>query len=134
MWPINVDPFEAGLPLRSVRLYVFMWFKLRASFSGSEKEFAGLTRRKVMMKGEDLMSGDDELRWKISRDNPERYGYVHGQMTQSQEFPVIPLQHQVTAQTFQRFQDQVRQYEMKGGCLQHAIVEITMLLIPRVDG
>ena len=123
MWPIKVDPFDAGLPLRRVRLYVFMWCKLRASFSGSEKEYVSLTRRKVMMKGEDLMSGDDELRWKISRDNAERHGYVYGQRKQSEDFPVIPFQHQVTAQTFQRYQDQVRQYEMKGGCLQHGIFD-----------
>ena len=113
MWPIKVDPFDAGLPLRRVRLYVFMWCKLRASFSGSEKEYVGLTRRKVMMKGEDLMCGDDDMRWKISRDNAERHGYVYGQVKQSEDFPVIPLQHQVTAQTFQRYQDQVRQYETK---------------------
>ena len=123
MWPIKVDPFEAGLPLRRVRLYVFMWCKLRAFVSGSEKEYVSLTRRKVMMKGEDLMSGDDELRWKISRDNAERHGYVYGQRKQSEDFPVIPFQHQVTAQTFQRYQDQVRQYEMKGGCLQHGIFD-----------
>ena len=125
MWAIKVDPFEAGLPLRRVRLYVFMWCKLRASFSGSQKEFASLTRRKVMMKGEDLLCAEhDELRWKISRDNAERRGYVYGQAKPSTEFPVIPFQHQVTAQTFQRYQDQVRVYEEKGGCVQQAIFDV----------
>ena len=123
-WAVKVDPYVAGFPLRRNRLYVFMWCKMRASFNGSENEFLNLIRRKIMMKGEDLMTPDDELRWKISRDNAERHGYVYGKVSQSKEFPVIPFQHQVTAQTFQRYRDQVTQYEKKGGCLQHAVFDV----------
>ena len=124
MWSVKVDPYGCGFPLRRNRLYVFMWCKMRASFSGSESEFHTLTRRKLMMKGEDLLCADEKLRWKISRDNAERHGYVYGKLAQSTSLPVIPFQHQVTAQTYQRYQDQVRQYENKGGCVQHAIFDV----------